>query len=144
MENQLFHSKQISSHIHLIQSHHFDSSQFQTENERSYLKLPIKDIPALFPGINWVDFVNSNLHGIHHVNENETVIFPDLGFLFKLQFYMPKRTTANYFAWRLIRMSRIFVSANLYQLHKKFVTSLHGTAIKPDSRPIECVEVAIE
>lgn len=122
----------------------FVSLQLHLEFKQQYLKLPIQEIPHIYFGVNWIDVINWNLHGIHEVNENETVIFSDPLYLFKLQFIMTKRTTANYLAWRLIRRSKEFLSPNVYQRYQQFDSNLRGTTIKTNSRTIDCVEYAME
>lgn len=114
------------------------------EFKQQYLKLPIQEIPPIYFGVNWIDVVNWNLHGIHQVNENDTVNFTDPLYLFKLQFIMNKRTTANYLAWRLIRRSKEFLSINVYERYRQFDASLRGTTIKSSSRSLDCVEYTME
>lgn len=122
----------------------FNLLQLHLQFKQQYLKLPIQEIPPIYFGINWIDVVNWNLHGIHRVDDNETVLFSDPLYLFKLQFLMTKRTTANYLAWRLIRRSKEFLSTIVYERYRKFDASLRGTMIKSNSRSIECVEYTME
>lgn len=70
-----------------------------------YNPYTVRELQVLFPYINWLDYINSVLLNVLTIDENEIVImdvpnyFVQLGPILQTT---PKRTIANYFAWRSV------------------------------------------
>lgn len=92
--------------------------------------------------MNWTEFVNWNLNNLHHVIGNETVVFYDgifVDHLFSTIDKIPKRTVANYLAWRLVLMTSTFLNDELRQRFNQFQASKFGVR-KINPRSVQCAK----
>lgn len=107
-----------------------------------YNPFRIKTLQLTYPYIDWMAYINWNLNKKVQVDENEVVIVWDLNYLQHLNAILestPKRTIANYFAWRLVFFSSSLVNDILHERFQKFVATITGRP-KPISRLMECVK----
>lgn len=98
-----------------------------------YKKHTVQELDTIHPHINWTDFLNWNLHNIHHVDKNETVVLADANnFVDYFKIIMdktPKRTIANYLAWRFVSMNTDYLNSDL-----------RGDLYGADPLSVQCVE----
>lgn len=111
----------------------------------TYNPFTIKELQTTFPFINWLEFINWELHDSVHVDENEVIIVIELNYLSKLHAILnstPKRTIANYYAWLLFLSYSEYLNDVLHERHEKFLMAMTG---KPKSLPrlIECVKLTV-
>lgn len=70
-----------------------------------YNPMTIQELQTNYPYVNWLEYFNLNLQNETHIDRNEIVIVLDKNYLQRLGSIIestPKRTIANYFAWRLV------------------------------------------
>lgn len=95
-----------------------------------------------YPFINWLEYINWNLNDIERVNETEVIVIWDQNYLQHLDAILqltPKRTIANYFAWRLVFFSSSLVNDVLRQRYQQYIASITGRQT-PLPRLTECVK----
>lgn len=76
------------------------------------------------------------------VDGNEVVIVLDLKYILQLDHILqttPKRTIANYFAWRSVMFSSELLNNILHQQADQFSAKTTGM-LKADSREKECIK----
>lgn len=86
--------------------------------------------------------MNWNLNHLHHVIGNETVVFYDgifVDHLFAALETTPKRTVANYLAWRIVSMTAAFLSDELRQRNDQFQATKYGVR-KINPRSVQCAK----
>lgn len=96
--------------------------------------------------MNWTEFVTWNLNNLHHVIGNETVVFYDGIFvdrLFETIENLPKRTVANYLAWRVVLMTSGFLNDELRQRNNQFQATKNGVR-KINPRSLQCAKQAMK
>ena len=93
--------------------------------------------------MNWFDYIKWNLNdGSQQIDENEVIIVWDRNYLYHLNMILqltPKRTIANYFAWRLVFYASSLMDDVLHQRYQKFIGIATGL-LKPLLRTTECVK----
>lgn len=99
------------------------------------MKFAVKRLEIVYEPMNWTEFINWNLNNLHHVIENETVVFYDRIFVDHLFYKLettPKRTVANYLSWRIVLMTSKFLSEELRERYNQFeATELGVHKINP-------------
>lgn len=106
----------------------------------------MQQLQTTFPYINWLDYINWNLRGQYNIDENEIVIVHDVNYFAKLQEIListPKRTVANYFAWRSVLTSSDLLNEVLHQRGQEFLATTTGM-LKSDPRQTECVKQTMD
>lgn len=109
-----------------------------------YNPFTIKKLQTTYPYLNWFDYIKWNFNGDKTlaIDENEVIVVWDLNYLHHVNVILqltPKRTIANYFAWRLVFFASSLLNHNLHQRYQKFVTITTGR-LKPLPRITECVK----
>lgn len=102
----------------------------------------ISELQTAFPYVNWLEYINCSLYYNIIFNETEIVIVPDQNYMLQLNDLLqstPKRTIANYFAWRLVLFSADLLNDILHQRNQKFLAATTGV-LKSDPRLTECVK----
>lgn len=93
--------------------------------------------------MNWLDYIKWNLNDDNlQIDENEVIIVWDRNYLHHFNVILqltPKRTIANYFAWRLVFFSSSLMDEILHQRYQKFIAIATGR-LKPLPRITECVK----
>lgn len=111
-----------------------------------YNPFTVQQLQTTFPYINWLDFIGWNLRNEHTIDENEVVIVHDLNYVTKLQDILlstPKRTVANYFAWRSVLSSSDLLNDVMHQRLQQYLATTTGM-LKSDPRQTECVKETME
>lgn len=93
-----------------------------------------------------MDYINWNLHNSHNIDENEIVIVHDLNYMDKLHAILlsaPKRTIANYFAWRSVLLASDMLNDALHARLQQYLATTTGK-IKSDPRQTECIKRTME
>ncbi|XP_037025005.1 neprilysin-2-like [Bradysia coprophila] len=125
----------------------FEAALAQIEAVTVYTKATIDDLETYLPNFNWTDYINWSLNGLHHVNENETVVLNEGGeviaSLDALMQKVTKRTIANYMAWRVVLFASEFSSDELYKRSQTFGNSILGV-LKPNPRSVDCSEITMK
>lgn len=106
----------------------------------------ILELQTTFPYVNWLEYINSSLYNSVSFDESETVIVPDKNYMLQLNALLqstPKRTIANYFAWRLVLYSSDLLNDVLHQRNQRFIAATMGM-LKSDPRLSECVKRTME
>lgn len=91
--------------------------------------------------MNWLEYINGLLPGGFHVNENEILIVDVPNYFSQLAPILnntPKRTIANYFAWRSVFFTSGLLNENLHRRKLQFYATTIGLR-KLDPRYNECV-----
>lgn len=107
-----------------------------------YNPFTIEQLQLTYPYINWLEFINWNLHNILQVDQNEVVVVLDMGYILKLEKILqstPKRTIANYFAWRSVLFSSDLLNTILRQQEEQYLAKTTGM-LKADSREAKCIK----
>lgn len=105
----------------------------------------IKELQVIYPYVNWLEYVNSNLNDIEQVDENEILTIPDKKYFQQLEEILkstPKRTIANYFAWRLVMFSSNLLNNPLQLLNRRFIKATTGKL--NSDRITECIKQTME
>lgn len=106
-----------------------------------YNPLTIRQLQSTYPYLNWLDYINGLLPGGVHVDEDEVLIvdvpnyFAQLGPILQAT---PKRTLANYFAWRSVFFGSDLLNSVLHRRKLQFFATTIGLR-KLDTRYNECV-----
>lgn len=111
-----------------------------------YNPFTIQELQTTFPFINWMDYINWNLRNTHNIDENEVVIVHDVAYIEKLHGILqatPKRTIANYIAWRSVLLSSDMLNDILHQRLQQFLATTTGM-LKSDPRQTECVKQTMD
>lgn len=103
----------------------------------------IQQLQATYPYLNWLDYINWHLNDIMDVNESEVLNIPDKNYLQQLDVVLqstPKRTIANYFAWRLVFFGCNLLDDVFHQRCQQYVSTRLG---QPSSTPRvnKCVDL---
>lgn len=105
----------------------------------------IAELQTTYPYINWLDYINWRLNDLLRVDESEAVNVLDINYLAQLDTILeltPKRTIANYFAWRLVLSNSNLLNDVLHQRRQKYVATKTGK-LKSHPRIKECVKRTI-
>lgn len=81
-----------------------------------YNPMTLNETQAMYPYINWVEYINSLLPPNMTVTKNETVIFNSLSFFKNFGILLEttsNRTIANYLFWRLTEYSAYYMNVEL-------------------------------
>lgn len=101
--------------------------------------MTIADLESYPTSINWTDYINWSLNGLHHVNGSETVVLTMIPHIDALIHNVGKRTIANYIAWRIVLFSAEFSSGAFHQIFQAYNNNVLGV-LKANSRTAECAE----
>lgn len=118
------------------------ASEDRRNQSALYNPFTITQLQTKFPYINWLDHINWNLHDLLQVNRNEVIIVLDVNYLHQLGQIIqatPKRTIANYFAWRAVLFSSDYLDSTLHQKLDQYLAKTTGTK-QADSREAECIK----
>lgn len=102
----------------------------------------IQQLQTTYPFINWLEFINWNLHNVLQVDLNEVVIVLDTNYVAQIETILqstPKRTIANYFAWRSLLFAADLLNDVLHQRNQVYLATTTGMQ-KSDPRQLECVK----
>lgn len=125
----------------ISQSNCFRYKQIQAVSQ--YYPLTIAKLQTTYPYLNWFDYIKWNLNNDSiQIDENEVVIVWDRNYLHHLNVILqltPKRTIANYFAWRLVFFASSSMNDILHQRYQKFIGTVTGR-MKSLPRITECVK----
>lgn len=105
-----------------------------------YNPFTIQQLQTSYPFIDWLDYVNWNLNDVVRVDESETVIILDTRYLAQIETILqstPKRTIANYFAWRSVLFSAEILNDVLHARKQQYLATATGMS-KSDARDVEC------
>lgn len=111
----------------------------------TYNPFTIKELQTTFPFINWLEFINWELRDLVHVDENEVIVVIELNYLSQLNGILqstPKRTIANYYAWRLFLSYSEYLNDVLHERHEKYLMAITGKQ-KSLPRLTECVRLTV-
>lgn len=115
----------------------------QIQAVSQYNPLTISKLQTTYPYLNWFDYIKWNLNNDSiKIDENEVVIVWDRNYLHHLNVILqltPKRTIANYFAWRLVFFASSLMDDILHQRYQKFIATVTGR-LKALPRITECVK----
>lgn len=101
----------------------------------------LKTLQTTFPYVNWREYINWNLNDAVTIDENEVLFVPDVNYFHQLNKLIettPKRTVANYFAWRSVLFSGGLLSNRLFARSEQYDAAISGK-LKPDARLTACV-----
>lgn len=110
-----------------------------------YNPFTIKELQSNFSFINWLEYVNWELEDLVPVDENEMIVVIDLNFLSQLNTILqstPKRTIANYYAWRVFSRYSKYLNQMLHDRHEKYMMAITGKQ-KSLPRLTECVKLTM-
>lgn len=105
-----------------------------------YNPMSIHELQANYPYVNWLEYYNLLLQNEKRIDGNETVIVLDKNYLERLGGVMestPKRTVANYFAWRLV-FSGSHLLNNALDNHRRQFFKIPPLA--PATRLTQCIK----
>lgn len=106
-----------------------------------YNPFTISQLQTTYPYLNWLEYINGLLPGHVRVHENETLIIDVPNYFLQLGPILqatPKRTIANYFAWRSVFYGSGLLNAALHRRKLQFFATTIGLR-KLDPRYNECV-----
>lgn len=95
--------------------------------------MTVKQLTDKYFYIPWRNYINSILRPDASVNNDEEIIVGDVGFFDKLGNILdatPKRTLANYLAWRVIVDSVSQMNEKLRDIHREYLEVLQGSNAK--------------
>ncbi|XP_055304830.1 neprilysin-2-like [Sitodiplosis mosellana] len=107
-----------------------------------YNPFTISQLQTKYPFINWLDYINWNLHDLLKVNQNEVVIVLDTKYVSQLDHILkttPKRTIANFFAWRAVIFASDYLDNVLHQKLDQYLAKTTGMQ-QADTREAECIK----
>ncbi|XP_031638615.1 neprilysin-2-like [Contarinia nasturtii] len=105
----------------------------------------IHQLQLSYPYINWLDYINWNLYGELHVDETEIVIILDTKYVSQVNAVLeltPKRTIANYFAWKSVLNEAKLLNNALHQRRQEYLAKTSGM-LKADPRDTECLKLTM-
>lgn len=121
------------------------SAEERRNQSLTYNPFTIKELQSNFSFINWLEYVNWELKDLVPVDENEMIVVIDLNFLSQLNTILqstPKRTIANYYAWRVFSRYSKYLNQMLHDRHEKYMMAITGKQ-KSLPRLTECVKLTM-
>lgn len=107
-----------------------------------YNPYTVQQLQKTAPYMNWLEYINWNLNNVLKVDENEIVIVLDKNYIQQLETLLqstPKRTIANYFAWRSVYFASGLLNDVLHDRRQQYLATSTGM-LKSDPREKECVK----
>lgn len=101
----------------------------------------IKTLQETFPYMDWRDYINWNMNNAVTIDDDEVIFVPDVNYFHQLNNLIertPKRTVANYFAWRSVLFSGSLLNNRLFARSMQYDAATTGKFIV-DSRLTACV-----
>lgn len=106
-----------------------------------YNPMSIDQLQATYPYLNWLNYINGVLPPDVDVDGNELLIVDVPNYFAQLEPILqatPKRTIANYFAWRSVFFGSELLNAAMHSRKLQFFATTIGLR-KLDPRYNECV-----
>lgn len=105
-----------------------------------YNTMTVQELQANYPYLNWLEYFNVQLQNETQIDQNETVIVLDKSYLQRLGSIMeltPKRTIANYFAWRLVFFGSYLLNDVLDNQRRQH---FNMPPLTPSTRLTQCIK----
>lgn len=97
--------------------------------------------------MDWRDYVNWNLNNAIAIDDDEVLFVPDVKYFHQLNKLIektPKRTVANYFAWRSVLFSSGLLNNALSARSQQYDAATSGRKLTSDARLTTCVRQTMQ
>lgn len=106
----------------------------------------IKTLQTTFPYIDWREYINWNLQNAVTIDDDEIIFVPDVNYLHRLKTLIektPKRTVANYIAFRSVLFSSSLLNSAIFLRSQQYDAAISGK-LKPNTWSTTCARHTIQ